>query len=177
MNPNLLSIVEMPTKKVPVMLDRIPASEADGAGPFLITSSKTLMWVERAFRGGFLRVAVRQSDADDLFRNLVERIASEGVRREWGNVHPDSKEGVLAALAHLSYYGLSDPLLLYGADFDFSIAPDLPRAPADWLPPSWGVVLPSDRGFVGTAFIFREGNVGAVVHNASRGVVVLKGTD
>ncbi len=176
MNPNLLSIVEMPTKRVPVMLDRIPASEADGAGPFLITSSKSLMWVERAFRGGFLRVAVRQSNADDLFRDLVERIASEGVRREWGNVHPDSKDGVLSALAHLSYYGLSDPILLYGEDFDISVASDLPRAPADWLPPSWGVIIPSDREFVGTAFLFREGNVGAVVHNAPRGVVILKGT-
>ena len=177
MNPNLLSIVEMPTKKVPVMLDRIPASEAEGAGPFLITSSKSLMWVERAFRGGFLRVAVRQSSAHDLFRILVERVASEGVLREWGNVHPCSKEGVLAALAHLSYYELSDPILLYGADFDISVASDLPRAPADWLPPSWGVVIPSDRQFVGTAFLFREGNVGAVVHNAARGVVILKGSD
>lgn len=173
MNPNLLTLVEMPTKKIPVMLDRIPASEDPDAGPFLITSSKSLMWVERAFRGGFLRVAVRTLSAHDLFRSLVEAVVDEGFGRGWGNVSPSSKEGVLSGLAHLSYYGLSDPVILYGSDFDISIVSDLPRVPADWLPPTWAVMLPGDRSFVGTAFLFRDGNVGAVVHNASRGIVVL----
>ena len=177
MNPNLLALVEMPTKRVPVMLDRIPASEADGAGPFLITSSKALMWVERAFRGGFLRLGVRQTSPHDLFRGLVESVAERGSERGWGNVQPCSKEGMLEGLAHLHYYELSDPVLLYGSDFDISIAPEgRPfRVPADWLPPTWVVLIPSDREFVGTSFLFREGHVGAVIHNASRGIVVLKG--
>lgn len=174
MNPNLLNIVEMPTKRVPVMIDRVPASESPDAGPFLITSSKALMWVERAFRGGFLRVAVRKATPHDLFRDLVDTISTESVDREWGSVQPCTKAGVLEGLAYLSYYELVDPILLYGSDFDISLAADIPRAPADWLHPAWGVLIPSNREYVGTAFLFRDGHVGAVLHNPSRGVVVLK---
>jgi hypothetical protein len=174
MNPNLLVLVDCKTKHLPVMLDRVPAPEGPDAGPFLITSSTSLLWVERAFHGGFLRVAVRESVRDSLFRDIIEEISGRGVEREWGNVLPATEEGLLEGLAHLSYYDLSDPVLLYGADFDIGVAEHVARVPADWLPATWAVLIPNDRGFVGTAFTFPGGHVGAIVHNPSRGVVVLR---
>ena len=175
MNPNLLTFVELPSKRQPVMVDRIPVSEDPDAGPFLITSSRSVAWVEQALRGGFLRIAVRQRSVDDLFRSLVEAVVEKGVERGWGNVLPSTKQGVLEGLAHLSFYGLVEAELLYGSDFDIGIASDLSRVPVEWLPPTWGVLVPGNREFVGTAFLLREGHVGAVVHNPSRGVVVLGG--
>jgi len=175
MNAHLLGHVECPAKKRPLMIDNVPASTDPDAGPFLITSSKSLMWVERAFETGFLRVAVRKDTLDQLYRGIVEEIATEGVSREWGNVHPGTKGGVLACMAHLSYYGLPDPVLLYGEEFDIGLAPAIQRVPADWLPPTWGVVIPDDRSFVGTAYVFGGGHLGAVVHNSSRGLCVIRG--
>lgn len=171
MNPSLLSVVHHASGRTPLMLDGVPVPAE--SGPFLITSSKSLLWVERAFGDGFLRLGVRQASLDDLFCSMVEAIASEGVEREWGNVLPATPEGVLEGLAYLNYYDLADPTLLYGSDFDISIASEITRAPADWLPPTWAVLVPR-REYVGTAFVFGS-NVGAVVHNPSRGVVVLGG--
>ena len=175
MNPNLLTTVQHSFKKRPLMLDGVPVPSPD-AGPFLVTSSRALLWVERAFGNGFLRLAVRKQTADELYRDLVSEIAEEGVRREWGNVHPATVEGVLAGIEHLHYYELPDATLLYGSEFDIGAAPDLSRAPADWLPPTWAVLVP-DRAYVGTMYLFGDGYLGAVVHNPSRGVVVLRGED
>ena len=171
MNPNLLAVVQHPADRQPILLDGVPVPPE--SGPFLITSSKDLLWVERAFGEGFLRLGVRQAPLGDLFRSMVESIAVEGVEREWGNVLPATKDGVVKGLAHLHYYDLPDAVLLYGEDFDISLAPGITRAPADWLPPTWGVLVPS-REYVGTAFLFGTARVAAVVHNPSRGVVVLK---
>jgi hypothetical protein len=158
------------------MLDGVPVPTSSDAGPFLVTSSRSVLWVEQAFGEGFLRVAVRKQKADDLYHDLILAIATEGARRKWGNVQPSTTAGVLAGLQHLHYYELPDVMLLYGSEFDISAAPDISRAPVDWLPPSWGVLVP-DRSYVGTVYLLGEGHLGAVVHNPSRGVVVLRGSD
>lgn len=177
MNPNLLCVIPNPNKgKRPLLLDNVPVSSDPEAGPFLITSSRSLLWVERAFESGFLRVAVRQVGAHDLYGDLVKEIARQGEERQWGNVVEPTAAGVSAGLAHLDYYGLQSPSLLYGEDFDIGLAPEMDRTPVPWLPPSWGVLVP-EREYVGTAYLFSDGYVGAVVHNPSRGVVVLKGKE
>jgi len=171
MNANLLAVVHHASGRMPLMLDGVPVPPE--AAPFLITSSKNLLWVERAFGEGFLRLGVRETTLDELYRSMVESIAEMGSEREWGNVIHATKDGVLKGLAYLHSYDLTDASLLYGEDFDISLAPSLPRVPADWLPAKWAVLVPS-REYVGTAFMFGKGHVGAVVHNPSRGVVVLR---
>jgi hypothetical protein len=174
MNSNLLAVVEHPYKRRPLMLDGVPVPR--DSGPFLITSTKATMWVERAFGEGFLRLAVREQRRGDLFLDLVTEVAAEGLRRGWGNVYPPTTDGVLEGIKHLHYYDLSDATLLYGSEFDIGVAPDMPRAPADWLPPSWGVLVP-DRAYVGTVYLLGDNFLGAVVHNPSRGIVVLRGNE
>jgi hypothetical protein len=174
MNSHLLSLVEYPIKNRPVMLDRVPAPENPDAGPFLVSSSKSVVWVPRAFPGGFLRVAVRNVNLDTLSREVVNAVVGAGEEHQWGNVQPATKSGVIEGMAHLHYYGLTTTCLLYGGAFDISIAPDLSRSPVGWLPPTWAVLVPS-REYVGTAYLFGEGYAGALVHNPSRGMVVLKG--
>jgi hypothetical protein len=173
MNSSLLSIVDYPSKTRPVMMDKVPVSPDPEAGPFLITSTKSLVWIEKAFGGGFLRVAVRQVGAGALFRELVESIAQKGEEREWGNILPPTEVGIKDGIEYLRYFELPNLVLLYGEDFDISIAGDIDRVPADWLPNSWAVIVPS-REYVGTAYLFQDGHVGAVLHNPSRGVVILK---
>lgn len=176
MNPNLLATVTHPFKRRPLMLDGVPVPTSSDSGPFLVTSSRSVLWVERSFGEGFLRVAVRKQKVDDLFRDLTSAIATEGAQRGWGNVHPPTTAGVLDGLHHLHYYDLPDATLLYGSEFDIGVAPDISRAAADWLPSSWGVLVP-DRSYVGTVYLLGDGYLGAVVHNPSRGVVVLRGSD
>lgn len=177
MNSNLLSLVDQ-TKvdTAPFMLDNVPAPDDPEAGPFLVTSSKDMLWVDRAFRGGFLRIAVRPASLLDVYRRVVEVVAEKGVERAWGNVLPATKEGIVEGLAYLSYFDLPDTMLIYGEDFDIGLAPELERSPAEWLPPTWGVLVPA-REYVGTAYLFGGGHIGALVHNPSRGIVVLRGSN
>ena len=173
MNSNLLVVIPLRHKKTPIMLDKVPAPVDPDAGPFLVSSSRSLMWVSRAFEGGFLRLAIRDTDTDTLYREVVESVAQEGLEKGWGNVLPPTKEGVLEGMNHLSYYGFSEFTLLYGEDFDISLCPNMSRSPASWLPDSWAVIVP-DREYVGVVYKFGGGKVGALVHNPSRGIVVIK---
>ena len=174
MNPSLTNFVNWPARKGALMLDQIPASEDPDAGPFLITSSKDVMWVERAFPGGFLRVAVRKATPNDLFRSLIEAVAERGVELEWGNVEPPTHSGMAKAIEHLQYYGFTDLECLYGEGFSLTDVVGIPTTQVDWLPKHWGVLVPKDRSYVGTVYDLGDGVVGAVLHNASRGVVVLR---
>lgn len=173
MNSDLLIRVRHPTNKVPIMLDGIPASSDPESGPFLVTSSRGLLWVEKAFRGGFLRVATRRSDPHDIYREMVEIIAEEGMGRDWGNVFPPTREGLLEALARFHHYELPNPVLLYGENFDIGISDSVDRIPAEWVPEGWAVMVP-DREYVGTLFEVGDKHVGAISHNASRGVVIIR---
>ena len=173
MNSDLLMRVKHPTDRVPLMLDKIPASSDPESGPFLITSSRSLMWVERAFKGGFLRVATRTSTVESLYSEVVRSILDEGSSREWGNVFPSTKEGVLSCLSRFHYYELPNPVLLYGEGFDIGLAPSVDRIPADWVPEGWAIMVP-DREYVGTVFEVGDNHAGIMVHNASRGVAIIR---
>jgi len=156
------------------MLDQVPASEDPEAGPFLITSSKNVLWVERAFPGGFLRVAVQRTAPEPLFRKIVEAIAERGVESEWGNVVPATHKGMEQAIEHLKYYGISELEFLHGKGFKPAKDMGIPTSLAPWVPDKWGVLLAKDRSYVGTVYELGGGVVGAVIHNASRGVAILR---
>ena len=174
MNPSLTSFVSWPTKKNALMLDQVPASEDPEAGPFLITASKGVLWVERAFPGGFLRVATQHTAPEPLFLQLVEAIAVRGAESNWGNVVPATYAGMGQAVEHLNYYGMSDLECLYGKGFKPLKNIGIPTSLVSWLPDKWGVLLAKDRSYVGTLYDLSDGVVAGVLHNASRGVVVLK---
>jgi hypothetical protein len=174
MNPALTSFVNWPAQKGALMLDQVPASEDPEAGPFLITSSKDVMWVDRAFPGGFLRVAVRQTSPEDLFRALIESVAEKGKELDWGNVSTNDHKGMSHGISHLHYYGFKELECLCGKGFKPKDVVGIPATTVDWLPDGWGVLVPKDRTYVGTVYDLGDGVVGAVIHNASRGIAILR---
>ncbi len=174
MNPSLTNFVSWPARKGALMLDQVPAPDDPEAGPFLITSSRDVMWVDRAFPGGFLRVAVRKVTPEALFRSLVEAVAERGSELEWGNVETPTHTGMSKAIEHLQYYGFTDVECLHGEGFAITETVGLPTMKVDWLPKKWGIVLPKERSYVGTVYDLGDGVVGAVLHNASRGVAVIR---
>ena len=173
MNPEApFVVVELPHKTRPLMLDNVPAPSDPDAGPFLISSSRGLMWVERAFGGGFLRVAIRRVEPHDLFRSVVREVSREGNNRGWGNTFPATASGVDSAFAHVDYYELPNPMLLHGATWTEIPEGRLSRR-VEWMPEGWAIVLP-DREYVGTVFTLGDGHVGLLCHNPSRGMAILR---
>ena len=155
------------------LLMEVPVAE-DLDGPFLITSSKSFLWIRRRSALGTVRIAVRRGPLAFLFRDALKLIAERALEEDWGSLHVSSKQGVVAAIAHLAEYDMTKPVIFYGAGFKKSFIPKgVPAHSSMWVPARWAVVLPSDRSFVGTTFDFEDDRVAMLIHNASRGVGIV----
>jgi hypothetical protein len=132
------------------------------------------MWVDRAFPSGFLRVAVREAGPAVLFEAMIRAIAERGNEQGWGNVGRATKAGLKKAVEHLNYYGITEVELLHSPDFKPSEGVEFSTAIVPWMPVGWGAVVAVDRSYVGTVYDLGEGHIGGVIHNASRGVAILR---
>ena len=172
-NPALTTIVPLTRKAsgVPLMTE-VPV-EADLA-PFLVTSTKAVTWVARAV-GGRVRSAIRSVTPNAHFAELVEAIAAKSIAEGWGSVFPLTSAGVSQGEVYLREHGFAELTLLTSED-----APNLGPSekvevvPTAWLPASTAVLVPTDREYVGITLDFGSGSIATVLHNASRGVVVLR---
>ena len=187
---NLLEVVRFHSKslegltgKIPLMVDDI--SVTPDTAPYLVSSSKGLVWIEKAHSGDKIKAAIqREVIPGNVFMSVISEIASRGLIDEWGNVQPFTEAGFLAAVAHLDFYGLSDiEVLVPPTGKGQSLRPlwlgmrahDFPVRPCSWLRDGWAVIVPKDRSFVGTLGHITARDVVVVVHNASRGVAILHG--
>jgi len=187
---NLLEIVRLRSKasgdkknKIPVMVDDISVNP--DTAPYLVSSSKGHVWVEKAHPGDVIKAAVRHGVVPgEIFMSVVEEIAARGLADEWGNVQPFTEAGFSAAVAHLESYDLVEvevlvPLTGKGRTprplWLGTRAHDFPVRPCSWLHDGWAVVVPKDRAFVGALGHITSKDIVVIVHNASRGVAILHG--
>jgi len=141
--------------------------------PYLVSSVTSVVWVDHASRASTIRAAVRKRQGIEA--DMIAAIVEMGAQAEWGNVHPLTSEGVAACIEHLRYYGLEQVEILVAPDTDLAgidLPAGIPRTDAAWLARDAVVVLPADRGFVGTLGIIGQHKGVAVMHNPSRGVGV-----
>lgn len=173
-DPLLTQIIIMPGgNRIPLMMEAPVSRDLDG--PFLLCSSKSLLWVEQAFPNSMVRTAIRVAKRRDLFSGALLCISEKSLSREWGSVHPCTKDGVTAAFSHLADYDILDVEVVYGDGFDTALLPeDVTSTQASWMPAGWAAVLPSDRSFLGTLFEYDGDQYGMVVHNAPRGIAIVK---
>ena len=140
-------------------------------GPFLVTSTKGLIWIADKFPSGVVRAAVRKVPLPFLYRETLEAIEALARGNQWGSVQAQTPEGVKAAWEYLAEYDLTEVECLFGSGFPVEILPvDLPSEEEVWVPDGWAILIPKDRGFVGTSFDFGAGQVASVIHNAARGI-------
>jgi hypothetical protein len=155
--------------RTPLMIEVPIAPELDG--PFLVSSSRDLLWIKNKFPQGVVRAAVRKVPLSFLFRDALLKVARESVARGWDSLHPPTAEGLLEAMAYLAEYDLTPVEILHGSRFERELLPpDVRATETTWVPADWAVVVPEDRAFVGTAVDFGSGQIALVLHNASRGI-------
>lgn len=178
-----MSLFTAPGTKTPLMME---FKVNPATGPFLVTSTRGVMWVSP--REPKVRAAFRDIQQDTFFREVVQAVADTGVEASWGNVQPLTAAGLLAAIAHVRSYDLSALEVLMHPKTVINDLPvretteaeevvrticGFPVEFADWLDVGVVVVLPQDRDYVG--FIVARGGRGvAVIHNASRGMAVCR---
>lgn len=146
-------------------------------------------------RGPFVRAAVRRgATKQQVFREIFDAVSRLGAEADWGNVQPFTAGGLQAAAEHLQSYGFSDLEVLVPRtrledeslegpeDDDEDEGYRRPEwlekhgikvCPTSWLPRDTAILVPKDREFVGFIGILGSALV-AVVHNASRGMAILR---
>lgn len=165
---SLTHILSTPQEGRTPLLVEVPV--APEVSPYLVTSSKSVTWVNESYGNGCVRAAVREVGPDVLFREFIEAVAERSVEEGWGNVLPPTLEGLKRAAEHLSYYGFQKVEVLSS---DLTLPPTQFKR-VGWVPSGWGLVVPADRDFVGTTLDFGKGRVASVIHNAARGIAILK---
>jgi len=132
--------------------------------PFLVSSTRDLLWVSASESG--VRVGVRQCPPSDLFLSVVRAVADKGEAEGWDNV----SSSLGSAVAHLEHYGLDYEVLVgKGINEEGFSCTGVP-----WLPAGWGVVVPLDRAYLGTVYEFGDGSIALLVHNAARGMAIVR---
>jgi len=83
--------------------------------PYLVSSTKAVLWVEETHPGDtpHVKAAIRDiKTPGDFFWEMVAAIIQRGRRDEWGNIHPFTQKGVRAAIDHVEFYEQGDLELL-----------------------------------------------------------------
>lgn len=172
---NLLKPVRWKQKAVnPLMLE---VDVPEHTAPYLVSSSKSFVWVERVSVSKRVRAAVRQDTTPAaLFQETLTHIIERGRQDKWGNVHPFTERGLLEAIAHVEGYDLGEIELLMN-----TVPPWADNLKGYiihktvWLPENCALVLPVDKEFVGVLVHLNEKKMACVVHNAGRAVGIAIG--
>ena len=145
-------------------------------GPYLVSSSSDLLWVQKTSVSSTVRAAVRRDvlDNEDFFRDVIFSVAKMGTTSEWGNVHPLTKYGIQSAINHIKYYDIHEVELLAPVDDKGPCAGldewhGVPITRVSWLH-NCVVAVPVDRAFVGFLSRIDKKSIVSVIHNASRGI-------
>ena len=174
-NTNLLEIVNFDdtikqTRRGRIQPQMMEFQVNPELAPFLVSSTRSVMWVDKAGTSENVRAAIRARRG--LEAELVGAIADMGTRVEWGNIHPLTTMGVKACADHLQFYGLDQIEVLVAPDTDIEGVDfkKLKVIEAKWMPLDAVALVPVDRGFVGTLGTLGTQKALALIHNASRGV-------
>jgi len=177
---NLLHLTKMklPKKGTPLALE---CEVSPDTAPYLVTSSKGLVWVPQTSADGTIKAAVRlKTQPEQFFLDVVEAVHKAGQHWEWGNVLPMTPEGLEEAITHVEEYELGEIEILVPPSVEGEPSPGMeiatklnkPHRPTSWLPRDLAVIVPKDRTFVGSVYRIGKDIVG-VVHNAARGLAIV----
>lgn len=166
---SLLQKIEVDTDRTPLMIE-LPVDPT--IAPYLVSTTKSFLWLEKPLRNNKLRVAIRKESLDQLFGEIVQNIYEMGVDSSWGNSYALSKEGIQKSIEYLQYYGIkeveiftseNDPLSLGAVFGKYAVTK------VNWLSDCY-VVLPKDRSYFGSMTDFGSDNYAILIHNPSRGI-------
>ena len=175
---HLLHIVKFNKVKPSIKPLAFEFSASNEATPFLVSSSKSLLWINEA-PANVVRAAVRtKTRVQNFYSEVIQEVEDVGRSCNWGNVHPFTKQGILQAVSHVQFYEVGEveclvhpntkeklSKVLVGSDLAYSLC--------SWLSEGCVVIVPKDRAFLGFVGIMSAGFV-SVIQNPSRGMAIVR---
>ena len=166
---SLVQKVDVETDKIPLMIE---VDVDPTIAPYLVSTTKSFLWLEQPLRDNKLRVAIRKETLDQLYGEIVQNIYEMGGTSSWGNSFPLTKDGVQKAIAYLEYYDIQEVDILCGMADPLNLGTVFGKhtvTPVSWLADCY-IVLPKDRAYFGSMSDFGNGNYAILIHNPSRGI-------
>lgn len=166
---SLVQIIDVKTDRVPLMIE---LSVDPTIAPYLVTTTKSFLWLLQPLRDNKLRVAIRKESLDQLFGEVVQNIYEMGVENSWENSYSLSKEGLQKAISYLQYYGIKEIDILCGESDPLSLGSHFGKhsvVKVSWLSDCY-VAIPKDRSYFGSLTDFGSDNYAILIHNPSRGI-------
>ena len=166
----LLQVIQMKTPQPPIMFECGVDQQLDG--PYLVSSTKDFIWVNRQFPGNLLRAATRTSTIFDLFESVIFKCKQMSVQSDWGSCLPYTKDNLEDRLSkvlnYLNYFGFTEYDIYTNESLE-----TIKSTVVSWVPKQYIVITPKDKTYLGTLYSFNSNLNGVVVHNPSRGICVL----
>ncbi len=166
---SLLQKIEVKTDRVPLMIE-LPVDPT--IAPYLVTTTKSFLWLVQPLRDNKLRVAIRKENLEQLFGEVVQNIYEMGVSSSWGNSSPLSRDGIQKSIEYLQYYGITEVEILCCETDPLSLGSHFGKysvTRVDWLSDCY-IVIPKDRSYFGSMTDFGSDNYAILIHNPSRGI-------
>lgn len=166
----MLQVVALKTKKTPLMFECGLDKNLDG--PYLVSSTKSFVWIHTQFPGNLLRAATRTDTTANIYKDITEWVFKASMEQSWGSCSYYTSDTLYDKLQvmvnYLNYYGFEN-IVVYSNQVLDCIDHQL----VNWLPDGYVMLTPNDNSYVGTLYSFNKVNLGVVVHNPSRGMCVL----
>jgi len=144
--------------------------------PFLITSSRSLMWIEH--ETDRVRMAVRDVPVEALSQEILIAIEEKSEAESWETIFPKTKEGILEAI---NWVGANTPGLkptvfssLEGVDQSFLQSFSGEVIPHPGVPSGRLVALPMGGEFIGSIIDLGKGKKAALFYNLQYGVAIIR---
>ena len=166
---SLLQKIEVKTDRTPLMIE-LPVEPK--IAPYLVSTTKSFLWLHQPLRDNKLRVAIRKENLDQLYGEIIQNIYEMGVNSSWGNSHTLSKEGLQKAIDYLRYYGIKEVEILSSETDPLSLGGNFGKYPitkVNWIADCY-IVLPKDRSYFGSMTDFGSDKYAILIHNPSRGI-------
>ena len=166
---SLVQRIEIKTDRVPLMIE-LPVDPT--IAPYLVSTTKSFLWLVQPLRDNKLRVAIRKENLDQLFGEVVQNIYEMGLENSWENSYTLSKDGVQKAIEYLQYYGIKEIEILCGESDPLSLGSRYGKysvTKVSWLSDCY-VAIPKDRSYFGSLTDFGSDNYAILIHNPSRGI-------
>jgi hypothetical protein len=161
----------------PTLMMEFALNESLESDVLVSGAKKMTVWVPQQKVREFkyrVRAAIRPvGDYGQFFRTVVHEVYSAGRKYKWGNVQPMTTLGIKRMLGHVRGYGLTDVIILVaeGSPLADEMVLDVQARAASWMDPSFAVVVPQDRSYLGDILELGDHYVG-LVHNPERGIAV-----
>lgn len=139
--------------------------------PYLVSSTKDLIWIDTTRTKSRLRSAWRViEDFDVFYAQVVSKIYDHAKKNLWGNINDFSEEGLNKGFDYLRSYEFTDLEVFTSTEASFlKESEKIKITKVSYLPNNFFLITPQDKEFTGILMSNLREQHNLIVHNAARG--------